>query len=67
MIEIARYKHFKGNVYDVLHIGINSETLEKVVVYKSITDGVVWVRPLNMFEEEVLVNGKKVKRFEKLA
>lgn len=46
---------------------IHSETLEEMVLYKAMYgDRLTWVRPLNMFIEEVEVNGKKVPRFKYL-
>ncbi len=47
------YKHFKGHVYKVLNIAINSETLEKMVVYQSLEDDTVWVRPYELFNSLV--------------
>ena len=59
------YKHYKGNMYELLHIANHSETLEKMVVYKALYgEGEIWVRPASMWEEEVVVDGKSVKRFE---
>lgn len=59
------YKHYKGNLYELLFIAKHSETLEKMVVYKALYgDGDVWVRPYIMWNEEIKVNGKAVKRFE---
>ena len=59
------YKHYKGNLYELLHIANHSETLEKMVVYKALYgEGEAWVRPLSMWDELVEVNGKKVPRFE---
>ena len=64
-IKIGKYKHFKGKEYQVLGVAKHSETLEEMVVYKKLYDDYsMWVRPLNMFTEEVEVNGKKVPRFE---
>lgn len=58
------YKHYKGNKYKVLGIGKHSETLEKVVIYQALYgEGDIWVRPFCMWNEEVEVNGEKVKRF----
>lgn len=58
------YRHFKGGKYILLEIGRNSETLEKVVVYRALYgDGEVWVRPYDMFFGEVQVNGETQKRF----
>lgn len=62
------YRHFKGNLYKVLTVGKDSETLETVVVYEALYDAPecrVWVRPLNMFfSEVVLLDGTKKIRFE---
>lgn len=59
------YKHFKGNLYIVLAIAKHSETLEEMVVYKALYGEYgIWVRPLSMFEEDVIRDGVKYKRFE---
>ncbi len=64
MIKLGRYRHFKGNEYQVLHIAKNSETLEETVVYKALYgNGDVWVRPAHMWEETVIKDGKAVPRF----
>lgn len=68
-IEAGLYKHYKGNIYDVIGIARHSETLEQMVVYKAtyqIEGENLWVRPLNMFIETVMVDGVEVKRFEKM-
>lgn len=58
------YKHYKGNKYKVLAIAKHSETLEDMVVYQALYgNNDIWVRPLSMWDEEVLVNGEKVHRF----
>ena len=60
----GKYKHFKGNEYELIDIVTHSETLEKMVLYKPLyNDSGMWVRPVSMWEEEVEVNGCKVKRF----
>lgn len=60
------YRHYKGNEYEVLFMAKHSETLEEMVIYRS-TDGTkIWARPAYMWDEEVIVNGKSVKRFEKV-
>lgn len=62
-IEIGKvYKHFKGNIYKVLNIGKDSETLEKVVIYQNIENGDVWVRPYEMFNS--LVDREKYPEIE---
>jgi hypothetical protein len=63
------YKHYKGKIYEVIGVATHSETLDKMVVYKATyqKEGEnLWVRPLSMFIEEVVVEGKSVKRFEKV-
>lgn len=66
-MEIGRYRHFKGNEYEVICVARNSEDLSEMVVYRALYgDGDVWVRPLSMWNEEVEYNGKMVKRFEKI-
>ena len=58
------YRHYKGNLYELLYIASHSETLEKVVVYKALYgEGGIWVRPLYMWDEKVKVNGKETERF----
>ena len=47
------YHHFKGNDYKVLYIALNTETEEKMVVYESLYDSKVWVRPYEMFNSLV--------------
>jgi hypothetical protein len=59
------YKHYKGGEYSVLHVAKHSETLEAVVVYQALYgDKGVWVRPLDMFCEDVKVDGKYIPRFK---
>lgn len=61
------YRHFKGNEYRVLYNAKHSETMEDMVVYKALYgEGGVWVRPLDMFCEEITRDGKTFKRFEKI-
>ena len=66
-MKLGKYKHYKGNFYLVLGIAKHSETLEELVVYISLYDNPrsqMWVRPKKMFLEKVIVDGKKVPRFE---
>ena len=58
------YRHYKGDYYIVEDIAINSESLEKMVVYRALyEDNTLWVRPYDMFFDEVNKNGQKY-RFE---
>lgn len=68
-IEPGKYRHYKGKMYEVIGIARHSESLEELVVYKALymEEGKnLWVRPLSMFLEEVMVDGKPVKRFERI-
>lgn len=48
------YRHFKGNMYIVEDIAFDSETEEKMVVYRALYgERKLWVRPLTMFLSEV--------------
>ena len=59
------YRHYKGSLYQVLHTAKHSETEESLVVYRCLYGEYgVWVRPLAMFTETVMVDGKAVPRFE---
>ncbi len=63
--ELGRYRHFKGNEYELLYIAKHSETLEEFVVYKALYgEGGIWVRLASMWGEDVLRDGKIFKRFE---
>lgn len=63
-IKLGRYRHFKGNEYEVIGIANDSETLEKMVVYRALYgEGELWVRPVEMFNEDVTRDGKTFKRF----
>jgi len=67
MIQPGIYKHYKGNLYRVHAIAKHSETLEDLVVYEALYENELsrfWVRPIEMFEGEVEIDGKKMKRFE---
>lgn len=65
MIKLGKYRHFKGNEYEVVAIAKNSETLEEMVVYKALYgEKELWVRPKSMWEEIVERDGKTFKRFE---
>lgn len=64
-VKCGRYRHFKGNEYEVLGTATHSETLEELVVYRALYgEGNLWVRPVSMWNETVEKDGKAVKRFE---
>lgn len=58
------YRHFKGNLYEVIAIAKHSETLEELVVYRALYgEHGVWVRPVSMWNETVERDGKTYQRF----
>lgn len=66
MLKAGIYKHYKGNLYQVLNVATHSETSEKLVVYQCLyNDYSIWVRPYEMFIEQVqLEDGQMKPRFE---
>lgn len=53
-IRKGKYRHFKGNFYEVIGTARHSETLEEMVVYRALYgEGGLWVRPASMWNEEV--------------
>jgi len=64
MIKLGKYQHFKGNYYQVLHIARHSESEEYLVVYHPFDNkDDIWVRPLAMFNETIIREGKTLQRF----
>jgi len=67
-MELGFYNHFKGGVYHVVGIALHHETREELVMYYDYNTAppfTFYAREKKNFEEEVIVNGKKVKRFQK--
>lgn len=61
------YQHYKGKNYIVNGVAKHSETLEWMVIYECLyenEEGKTWVRPLTMFMETVLFDGKMTPRFK---
>jgi hypothetical protein len=61
------YRHYKGNMYNVVGIALHSETEEALVIYRPEDGAQLWARPLTMFVETVEVDGAIVPRFELVA
>ena len=60
------YRHYKGGNYQVIGVARHSETDEQLVVYRCLYDNdSLWVRPLTLFLETVLIDGCTVPRFER--
>lgn len=63
-LPLGRYQHHKGGLYDVLGVVRHSETLAPLVLYRPVeSDGTLWVRPFDMFTEQVPIDGRSVTRF----
>lgn len=59
------YKHYKGNLYEVIGTATHSETEEIHVVYRPLYgDRALWIRPLSMFDGQVLIDDVQQKRFQ---
>ena len=62
------YRHYKGNLYEVLDTVRHSETLEPMTLYRALYgERGLWVRPAAMFGETVVINGVEQPRFAKVA
>lgn len=63
-IPLGKYRHFKGNEYEVIGIARHSETDEAMVVYRPLYgEGGLWVRPVAMWNEIVERDGQVYQRF----
>lgn len=63
-VKAGIYKHYKNQLYEVIGVARHSETEEEHVVYRPLyNDSGLWIRPLSMFDETIVVNGLPVKRF----
>ena len=59
------YRHFKGNLYQIICLAKHSETMEDLVIYKELFgEGKVWARPASMFYQMVNIDGNLVPRFK---
>lgn len=66
-LKTGRYLHYKGGEYEVLGVARHSESDEQLVVYRPLYgEGGLWVRPLTMFVEKVVVDGEEVPRFHRV-
>ena len=63
-IKPGRYRHFKGNEYEVIGVAKYSETMEELVVYRALYgEHGLWVRPASMWNETVERDGQTFRRF----
>jgi len=69
-LKLGKYKHYKGDLYEVIDVALHEETLEELVIYRALYDSekfgnrALWVRPKKVFLEMVKVDGKEAPRFE---
>ena len=64
-IKPGKYRHFKGNYYEVIGIAHHSETMEELVVYRALYgEQGLWVRPAAMWTETVDRDGYHGPRFQ---
>lgn len=66
----GKYQHYKGKFYEVVDIVRHSETLEELVLYRALYESNefgkddLWVRPMKMFFENVMIDGIEIPRFK---
>ena len=63
----GKYRHFKGNEYELIDIALHSETMEPMVVYRALYgENGLWVRPASMWNEFINRDGYQGPRFQYL-
>ncbi|WP_439106325.1 DUF1653 domain-containing protein [Congregibacter sp.] len=63
-LKLGRYRHYKGADYELIGVARHSETEEYMALYRPLYgDHGLWVRPLDMFKEDVIVEGESRPRF----
>lgn len=63
-LQLGTYRHYKGNLYEVLGVVRHSETLAPLVLYRPMQgDGTLWVRPFEMFVESIEIQSVRHARF----
>ena len=66
-VPVGRYRHYKGNPYELIGVVRHSETLELLALYRPLYgEGGLWVRPYAMFFETVVVDGVVQPRFRRV-
>ena len=67
-LQPGRYRHFKGNEYELLYVARHSETLEPMAVYRALYgERGIWVRPASMWSEFVYRDGYNGPRFVRIS
>ena len=63
----GKYRHFKGNEYEIVCIARDCESTQPLVVYKALYgDGMIWVRPAKYWYEQITRNGQTYTRFTRI-
>ena len=63
----GRYRHYKGNEYEVIGVARHSETLAPMVVYRALYgEHGIWVRPAEMWNEVIRRDGRTFRRFDRI-
>ncbi len=64
----GRYRHYKGGLYEVIGTARHSETLEPMTLYGALYgEHGLWVRPADMFTEEITIDGVRQPRFVRIS
>lgn len=64
-VPAGKYRHYKGNEYEVVGIAKHSETLEPMVIYRALYGEMgLWARPAGMWNE--VIDDRGTKRFERI-
>lgn len=62
------WRHYKGGLYRVIGDARHSETLEPMTLYQALYgEGGLWVRPAAMFREDVVIDGVRQPRFQRIS
>ena len=68
LFNLARYRHYKGGLYEVIATARHSETLEPMTVYRALYgEQGLWVRPAAMFAEDITLEGVRQPRFARIS
>lgn len=62
----ARFRHYKGGVYEVVCVSVDEDTLEPLVTYRSLTKGTLWTRTLRNWSEVWMDGDMRIRRFSPL-
>lgn len=65
-LQTGIYQHYKGGKYELLFVAEQTETKEAMVIYRSLKDNKVWVRPLSNWQEKIEQEGAARDRFIKI-